>query len=356
MTKKILCLSRYNDLGASSRLRFFQYIDTNDFDSFDIELAPFFSNNYLTRMYNGSSTDYMDILNSYLKRLYTCLTFSKYDVIWIEKEILPLMPAFIERLCNVFGVKYVVDYDDAVFHNYDMSPNFFLRTMLRNKIDVVMKNASYVVAGNPYIFERAKSAGAVNVIQIPTVIDTNRYGKSDISNPTFTIGWMGTPSTQKYVVNISAQLTNICLKFGARLLLVGANRSIAEHFPSDILEVLTWEESREVEFIKMFDIGIMPLHDGPWEKGKCGYKLIQYLGCGVPALASDVGVNRDILNNTEGGVLVENDNEWEDKLSQLICNPNLIAQFGEQGAVLVDKYYSLKSQSKLLASILRGER
>lgn len=350
---KAIFLTRYSDLGASSRLRSLQYLpffNANGFDV-DVDVSPLFSNEYLLSKYAGKSTK-KEIILSCFHRFRVLLSLKKYDVVLIEKEIFPLIPAIAEYFLYKFGIKYIVDYDDAIFHNYDLSSNIFVRTIMRDKIDHVMSYATCVIVGNEYLSARAKAAGAQWVELIPTVVDIMRYSpRIDFSSSRPVIGWIGSPSTQDYVVGIKDALVSICNTYHARLLLVGATEKMHTEFNDLDIEILPWSEANEAEFIRKMDIGIMPLPDGPWEKGKCGYKIIQYMASGVPVVASPVGVNVKIVTESKCGILAESLPEWEAALLQLIQSPDQRMTMGRAGRSAVENIYSLQVQAPALMQI-----
>lgn len=349
---KILLLSKYSRKGASTRLRLLQYLPFLETDGFQITVTSLFDDQYLDQLYRNGKRAPLRMLMLYLRRLFVLLSAFRYDLIWIEKEIFPYMPAFAERVLYWLGKRYVVDYDDAIFHNYDLSGNPVLRRVLGRKIDVVMRYASCVVAGNDYLVSRAKAAGAVCVELVPTVVDASRYNlKESLAAAHPVIGWIGSPSTQSYVVDIAPALTSLCQKHNARLLLVGASADIASEFPGLDVEVASWSEESEADLIAQMDIGIMPLPDGPWEKGKCGYKLIQYMACGIPVIASPVGVNVDIVGASQCGLLAANVVDWELALAKLLESPERRIQLGSAGRKAVESWYSLSVQAPVLARI-----
>ena len=349
---KILLLSKYSRKGASTRLRSLQYLPYLESKGFQVTVSSLFDDQYLDQLYRHGKRAPLRMMMFYLRRLFVLLSAFKYDLIWVEKEIFPYMPALAERVLHWLGKRYVVDYDDAIFHNYDLSGNPVLRRVLGCKIDVVMRYSSCVVAGNDYLASRAKAAGAVRVEQVPTVVDATRYNSKESSlavSPV--IGWIGSPSTQRYVADIAQTLTSLCQKYDARLLLIGASADIVREFQGLNVEVEPWSEASEVELIARMDIGIMPLPDGPWEKGKCGYKLIQYMACGIPVIASPVGVNFDIVGMSQCGLLADNVAEWETTLAQLLESSALRQQLGRAGRQAVEDKYSLQVQAPILAGI-----
>lgn len=352
---KVLLLSKYPRMGASSRLRSLQYLPALAEDGIEVTVSSLFDEDYLAELYGRGRRAKLRSLMSYLKRFFVFLTVFRYDVLWVEYEVFPYLPAFAERLLRLLGKPYVVDYDDAVFHNYDRSGSRLIRAILRKKIDEVMRNADCVVAGNGYLASRARKANARRIERIPTVVDSERY-QSARPDPTRkpVIGWIGSPSTQRYVVDIRDALTKVCDETGARLLLVGATDSVREQLPGIPLDVVRWNEESEAALVAQMDVGIMPLEDGPWEKGKCGYKLIQYMACGVPVVASPVGVNVEIVNENNCGQLADSVNEWAEALTGILRSRPRQSELGMAGRKAVEQKYSLQVQAPVLAGILRS--
>jgi glycosyltransferase involved in cell wall biosynthesis len=314
-----------------------------------VKISPLFSDDYVDALYARKSRGWYTI-KGYLKRLKDLLTVWKYDIIWIEKEIFPFSPAIPELFLKLIKKPYVADYDDALFHRYDDHPLAIIRLLLGKKIDQVMKYSSVVTAGNDYLADRARCSGAKRIEIIPTVIDLAKYEiKPYNKNPVITIGWIGSPSTSKYLEEVSSVIKKIKKKFNVRFVAVGANQN---EIRDDDIEVIPWTEESEVSSIQSFDIGIMPLPDEPWERGKCGYKIIQYMACGLPVVASPVGVNTKIIQKGKNGFLARNPKEWETALIKLIANPKLRKQMGTNGRVLAEQEFSLQVQSPRLENIL----
>ncbi|KDD69733.1 glycosyltransferase involved in cell wall biosynthesis [Pseudomonas sp. BT76 TE3572] len=352
---KVLLLSKYSRLGASSRLRFLQYIPSLEEGGVEVVVQCLFDDTYLKSLYSSGKRPVLRSVYCYLVRFFALFTVRKYDVIWIEKEVFPYFPATVERILRAFAPPYVVDYDDAIFHSYDLSSNSLIRKILGGKIDVVMRNAQCVIAGNNYLASRATAAGAKNVVVVPTVVDKNRYlAKRDASGQSLIIGWIGSPSTQKYVVAIRQTLLKVCNEFGARVLLMGATPEIVNELPGIAVEVRPWSEDSEVDFIRQIDVGIMPLVDGPWEKGKCGYKLIQYMASSVPVVASPVGVNIEIVDGNQCGLLADSLAEWESSLQTLLGDADQRLHYGRAGRVAVENKYTLHVQVLALNKIFGG--
>jgi glycosyltransferase involved in cell wall biosynthesis len=316
----------------------------------DVTVAPLFGDDYIRAIYGGNISK-SGVLKAYIARLIYMMRARQFDLVWVEKEMLPWIPSWIELRLFPAGIPLVVDYDDAVFHRYDQHKLSIVRSILGKKIDEVMKRANLVVAGNEYIAKRARVAGACRVEIIPTVVDITRYAISDSFEKVVpVIGWIGSPSTAKYLHQIAPALKSIVLNRNVQLVAIGANPDQVFDLP---IKVLPWSEKTEVIDIQRFDIGIMPLPDALFERGKCGYKLIQYMACGKAVVASPVGVNKDIVSNAVDGFLATSHEEWVIALTKLIDDSELRNKMGCAGRQKVEISYSLEIAAKQLVDLLQ---
>lgn len=349
---RVLLLSRYENLGASSRVRSFQYIPYLKKEGIEVDITPLFSDEYIINLYQNGRRPLWLVVEAYVRRLMSLVKVRRYNLLWIEKELFPMLPAWWEQIFAVLKIPYIVDYDDAVFHNYDLSKNILIRTFLKNKIDLVMKNAAVVIVGNDYLAERAFKAGAKRVENLPSVVDLEKYMYSDrFNSDVFKIGWIGSPSTSKYLELIHDVLVKFCLGRNVRLILVGAGKI---DLPGVPLEIKEWKEDAESTYIQDFDVGIMPLTDDPWERGKCGYKLIQYMACGRPVIASPVGINDKIVIDGFNGFKAKTEESWIKGLEELYKDLNLRRIMGLNGRKIVEERYSLQAVAPKLISILKS--
>jgi len=206
---KVLLLSRYDKLGASSRVRYLQYLPEFVRRGWEVEVCPLFSDAYIHALYSGQSRIW-ETFKGYFNRLIVLRKARAFDVLIIEKELFPYVPAWFEGTPRRMHIPYIVDYDDAQFHRYEMNPNILVRGLLRHKIDAVMRDASLVVAGNAYLADRARNAGANRVEIIPTVVDTDRYvpAATEFVN-TLVVGWIGTPQTSRYLIVRSRMIAHL---------------------------------------------------------------------------------------------------------------------------------------------------
>ena len=349
---KVLLLTRYSRSGASSRLRYYQYLPFLNAQGVAVDVYPLFGEQYLKRMNAGQPQNLASILSAYLHRVLRLISSKAYDLMWLEYEALPWIPDWMERILGRGVIPYIVDYDDAIFYRYDLHSLQWVRSLLGRKINAVMRNAWLVIAGNTYLSEKAVQSGAKWVECLPTVVDPTRYRLKPFSNPpVFTIGWIGSPTTAIYLEPLYAVLGRLSQHSEIRLVLVGGHsKPIPGAFP---VEYSSWSEETEAEQMLEFDVGIMPIPDEPWAYGKCGYKLIQYMACGLPVVASRVGANIRIVKEGINGYLASTDKHWEQALRALLENPQLRQSLGNQGRRDVEAHYSLQVAAPRLANLIR---
>lgn len=343
---RIIYYTKYTQLGASSRLRSIQFFPFLEKQGYAITHQALFGDNYLVHLYKKSRLKLLYLVLGYVKRMWNLLFVFKYDVIIIEKELFPFFPAWFELILKKTGKGYFVDYDDAIFHSYDLSKNKFIRKFLADKIDIVMKNSKCVFAGNGYLAKRAQNAGADKIIILPTVIDVDKYRQIDNKDATrFTLGWIGSPTTFKYIENLFPVFYQLKEKYPEFYVnIIGAK---PQEEVKDFIHFIPWTEEGEVFEINKFDLGIMPLHMTPWELGKCSYKLIQYMGCGVAVLASPVGMNVEVVTDGLNGFLVEDDN-WFDFIEKYILDEKLSINQGQNGRNLIDSKYNIQANLQMI--------
>lgn len=343
----LVFFTKYARNGASSRLRSYQYIDLlKQEPNIKVTVQNLFPQEYISKLYANQSIKKIALL-SYIKRLFFLFTILRYDKVVIEKELFPYLPAWAEIFLNFIGVNYIVDFDDAIFHNYDRNPNKWIRKFLGNKIKIVIKNAKIVTVGNRYLKNYALQSKAKKCFLIPTVIDINRYPEKDVKqNTDFVIGWIGTPKTINLLEGNLNFIENNDLNFN--WITIGGKLTSSKK----PYTFIPWTEESEVENIHKLDVGIMPLLDSDFEKGKCGYKLIQYMACGIPVIASAVGVNNDIVSEGANGFLVYEPDDWTKHLSFYINNPDQLAHMGQVARKTIENKYTLQVQYPILKSIL----
>ena len=358
MTSDVLLLSRYFPLGASSRVRSYQYLEALRAAGVSVTVCPLFGDAYVEMRHREGGLAFGELAKAYAGRVAACLRKNAHAALWVELEVFPWLPFALERAMYAGPQPIVADYDDAIFHRYDRHPNAIVRRFLGAKIDRIMRAATVVVTGNDYLADRARRAGAARVEIIPSVIDLHRYRqKAHVESGRFTIGWIGSPSTTPYLRQIEPVLHQVADIPGLSVLNIGGNAWT----PAGLtVENVEWSEAGEVAQMLRADVGIMPLPDDPWTRGKCGYKLIQYMGCGLPVVASPVSANVHIVDDRRTGFLASSAEEWGTALRALAASPELRARMGEAGHARVEAHFALAVTApritQLWDDLLRGRR
>lgn len=291
------------------------------------------------------------------RRLSTIGKARNYDLVYILREAALLGPPIFERLLHQQRVPFVFDFDDAIFVSYRSPSNGYLSYLkFASKTKTICRLASHVMVGNPYL---AEYAGAVNdsVTVIPTTIDTEKYRviPPKTTGGPLTIGWTGSFSTVQHLDTLRGALKKLAQTEQFRLRVIGT--PTYELSPVDV-EAMPWRAATELEDLRTIDIGVMPLPDDNWSKGKCGLKALQFMALGIPTICSPVGVNTDIIQDNENGFLAMTEDEWVDKLSRLLKSAELRRRLGDAGRTTVEEKYSAAIQAprvyEIFKSVLRG--
>lgn len=346
--KRVALLTKYGGLAASTRQRFLQYRPYFEANGLTFEEHPLFDDEYLERLYLNGKRGARHVGSRYFRRLTWLLRRGDFEVIWLHCELFPYLPGIFERLVRRPSRPIVFDFDDAIFHNYDLHPNAVVRGLLSNKLRTTIAAADVTLAGNAYLAEYSRlSCSHVEVV--PTVVNIDQYVPSSTKrlSEEIRIGWIGTPSTwSQFMVPMLPLLSRIAGDRAARISAVGASGTDVQ-----CVDVIPWSEETEISSIQGMDIGVMPLTDTPWARGKCGYKLIQYMACGLPVVASPVGVNAEIVDHGVNGFLASSEAEWQSALETLINDPELRLRMGQAGRKRVERDYSLQVHGPRVARL-----
>lgn len=352
---KVAAFTKYDREAASTRQRVLQYLPHLAAAGIHVDVHPLLDDAYVRSLASGAAASKTAITAAYARRFRALLDARTADLLWIYAELFPWLPASFERLAFRSGKPIVYDYDDAFFHPYDSHPNRLVRGLLGGKLKPLIKGAAAVCAGNEYLKHYAERAGARSIL-LPTVVDVDLY-RPGASRPTrpLTIGWIGSPSTWAYVHPLLPLLAELRRDREIIFCVVGAGAAAAaaaDRF--DGIDFVPWSEASEIASVQAMDIGIMPLPDEPWARGKSGYKLIQYMACGLPVVASPVGVNATIVADGITGLLATDSGQWRAALTRLIDDPALRSAMGQAGRARAVEAYSLQTHAPRLVEIMKG--
>ena len=343
----ILGLALYGPMAASHRVRLGQYRKGLLAEGIDLQVQSLLGNDYLQSRFQGGRRPFLPVLNAGLERVRLLLNKRRFDAAIVHCELFPLAPGWLERAA--LRIPYIYDFDDAFYLRYRGGNLGALRLLLGGKFDTVMRGAAAITAGNATLAAYARTLNA-NVSVLPSVVDTVHFSPgAQNDNPVFTVGWIGSPSTAPYLQSLVAPLQMLGREQPLRLVVIGGKAPQIENV--EVLEIL-WSEDSEVDLINTFDVGVMPLPNDEWARGKCAFKLVQYMACGVPVVASRVGANIDLVT-AECGFLVDTDAQWVDALRQVRDRPLTRRTMGASSRKRVEDAYSLESNLPLLANVIR---
>ncbi|NWG04149.1 MAG: glycosyltransferase family 4 protein [Syntrophaceae bacterium] len=286
---------------------------------------------------------------SWRKRLLLYQELPSYDAVCIQRRLLsPLEFSWVRKKSS----KVLFDLDDAIMYRSSSSPH--PRSLSRFlKFWWMVRGSDVVTVGNQFLKKEVLQVDrSKKVFVIPTSIDTGFYPKkkSLSKNPEIILGWMGTKGNLRYLKTLEPVFETLYQRFPQLKLKIVSDDFYHSHLPTI---QKPWRLEEENEDLISFDIGLMPLSDDLWSKGKCGLKMIQYLSVGVPVVCTPVGINSDIVKDGENGFWAQNHQEWVDRLSTLIQHPELRSRMGLKGIESVEKEYSLAVTSEKFYNVLQ---
>ena len=353
---KVLALSPIPEEGAGCRFRIAQYVPYLRSAGFDVTISPFYTQDYFKLVYQrgryvAKSAKFIGLA---MRRWAELLSITNYDLVFLYREAIPLGPPILESLIAKSGVPIVYDFDDAIFLQNVSEANRVI-SFLKDpgRVAAILKRSTQVVVGNEYLASYARQHNqAVSVI--PTAVDTTRFvpqaNRPPAAGRRLVVGWIGSPTTFPYLEALADVLRDVSATHPFTLKVSGAGRPV--HLPGVQVEEVQWSLADEVSLFNTCDIGVYPLTDDEWSKGKCGFKAIQCMACGVPVVAAAVGVNREIIVDGENSFLAATHADWVEKLSRLLSDEALRARMAAAGRRTIEERYSLRVTAPRLAAVL----
>lgn len=310
-------------------------------------------------VFRSTPGDRLKLLTStVLRNVNATLRLRQFNVIFVQRELLTrIYPLFETWIARTHG-RFVFDFDDLIFSRPRGSTSWWYRTASiafdKNPVERIVAMSSQVVAGSSYLKSLAVKYNP-NVTVIPTVVDTDRWAPLPQSGERRlpTIVWTGNPSSSYYLETAAGTLSKLARTHKFRLLIIGASKATESEFrrlPNT--EFRTWSLETELPDLLEGEIGIMPIVDDLWSKGKCGLKAIQYMALGLPAVCSPYGANSDIITHGQDGFLATTDSEWEDSLTKLLDDSELRRRIGAAARRTTIARFSLEANAPKLLSVL----
>jgi glycosyltransferase involved in cell wall biosynthesis len=296
----------------------------------------------MARIFAAKMVQASDTIFSFFQITRFVLLAKFYDVLFIQKV---LVPNFVFRLCSrILKKKIVFDFDDAIYADS--------KTFDKRRFDRQLPSFDLLVLENEFTKQYARRFTDKDIQVILGPMDCNRYyPKARSERDGVVVGWIGSPSTQAYLDMLEGVFKrlyethkNIIFEF------IGTRST---KFMKEPFRQKSWSLDTEVADLQNFDIGIMPLPDNEWTRGKGGYKLLQYMAVGIPCIASPVGINMELIRDGENGFLAATEDQWYEKISLLTRDQELRKKMGMRGRDFVVKNYSFEVAAPKLISALR---
>ncbi|RPD46890.1 glycosyltransferase [Hymenobacter sediminis] len=328
----------------SQRFRFEQYFEALTAAGYQYRVASFISDATWSILYKSGHQlqKVTGILGGFLRRTALLFSVPQYDYVFIHREASPIGPPVFEWLiAKALGKKIIYDFDDAIWiPNTSEANKIVAGVKWHHKVDSICRWAYKVSCGNAYLRDYARQFNP-NAIINPTTIDTehlhNRVRNQQAPGK-LVIGWTGTHSTLKYIEQVVPVLARLEQEFNFEFRVI-SNQPPA--LPLRSLVYVPWRKETEIADLLTFHVGLMPLEDDPWAKGKCAFKALQYMALGEPALVSPVGMNTEVVQENVNGNICATPAEWEAALRRLLINPSLRAQMGEAARRTIEERYSV---------------
>lgn len=346
------------DRNASQRFRIEQFIPYLEAAAFKCDYSWFLNEKDDRIFYRRGSMLQKGLvfLKAIMIRARDAMQAGRYDIIFVQREALMTGSVLFEKQFARSKAKMVFDFDDAIWLEDTSEANQSFRWLKRPaKTAEIIAMADHVIAGNSYLARYAQQYN-IHVTIVPTVVDTTRYSDTGTAyrpDKPVVIGWMGSHSTMKHFRLLLPVLKKLKEKYQEQIMIkVVTDKSSNAIEPWIVQE--PWSSERELELLRSFDIGVMPLPDDEWSKGKCGFKAIQYMAMKIPAVVAAVGVNTSIITQGVNGFIAAHDEEWEKYLSILIDHNGTRQAIGLAARKTVEQHYSVQSQLPILEALFRS--
>ena len=354
--RRVLALSPIPEEGAGYRFRVSQFIPYLEARGYEFTVSPFFTPEFFRLVYRPGH--YLRKIAAFaglsLGRLRSLRGLSQYDLVVLYREAFPIGPPVIERwLAGPGKPPIVYDFDDAIFLPNVSDANRVIASLKwAGKVPEIVRRSAQVIAGNDYLAAFARRHNPA-VLTIPTCVDTDKFTRridGQGGREPLVVGWIGSPTTAPYLSILTDVFRSVHAVTPFQVKVSGAASAVV--FEGVPTTNVPWSLADEVSLFNTCDVGVYPMADDEWAKGKCGFKAIQFMSCGVPVVASAVGENLEIIEDGVNGFLARSPDEWETKLRRLLTDAPLRARFGDAGRRTVEARYSLRVCAPKVAAVL----
>ena len=352
---KIYFAPKYSSKAASSRYRVYSYLSYYKEAGLKFSVHPLLGDWYIESLWRHQSKFLVlpQLIYHYITRIVSILFIPKSTIVYVGADLLPFFPPILEWYLHTRGVKYILELDDAIFHRYDDNSHRIVRFLYSNKYRYVTKWASAIICGSGYLADYCKRWND-QVYLIPTSIDENKYNivENDLEQKNLVVGWIGSPETSKYVLSIIPVIRELQKIVEFEFHLIGFDRIYEDKLHGCDYKIIQWSSDTEVNDLGTFSIGIMPLDDSPFSRGKCAFKLIQYMAVGIPTVSTPMQSNIEVDKGC-GNLFASTPEEWRSCLLKLLTDNNLRRQIGKQNKEMCKKHFTIQHNSSKYLEIIK---
>lgn len=342
------------NFAPSQRYRLEQWLPALNEQEIRVELFPFVDKEMMQILHNPASATIKagHFFNAFARRCAAMFQARHYDAVLIHRAACIAGPAWVERFVTLFNRPIIFDFDDAIFHLHTTAANrYFGWLKFPGKTASICRLSSHVVVGNSYLAEYARQYNE-NVTVIPSSVDTNAYQftpKKESCGPVI-VGWTGSSTSQTYLESFAPQLRDLVVQREVEIHVISDRKP---ELPGVPVVWHRWSPETEISDLARFDIGIMPMPDDQWSRGKCSMKALLYMAMGIPTICSAVGMNREVIQHGENGLLASTNQEWITCLTDLIDNAALRQRLGAVGRRTIESHYSMQHCAAQFAKVIR---
>lgn len=341
------------DTSPSQRFRIEQWHPALKASGIELDVAALLSQEEQRTLYGaGGTVDKVAMLTGALgRRLRQLSRLGRYDAIWLHRAAFPIGPPFLERWLARTRTPVILEFDDAIYLTHTSAANERWRAFkCASKTAELCGLSRHVVVGNEYLADYARQYNS-NVSIIPTTIDVDAYqprAEYPDEDPVV-IGWSGSGTTAAHLRTLDRVLQRVAAQTKVRVHVMGVDDYSLEGVDT---RAVKWSPAIELPELRQFDIGVMPLPDEEWARGKCALKALQYMALGIPTVTAPVGVNGKIIQDGRNGLLASTDDDWVERLTALARDVRLRERIGRAGREKVVQEYSTHAQVPRVRRVL----
>ena len=351
---KIIFFVVFPEINAGSRYRVYKFLPYLKADNIEYRICPPMSNRLFKHLYQSSNPakKFLFYLLTFIRRGFQILIVCNYDIVFIHQGLTYFGPPVFERIISKLNRNIIFDTDDAHFIRPSFATGFAARFHDRDRIAKLSKMAKHVIVSVDFLRSYIREYNA-HITVIPTSIDLANYTAkiSYSDNPTVVIGWAGSSSGLVYLDLIKDVLKQLARQYKISFKIIS---SAFIDIPDVEVIKCRWDLKSEISQLQSLDIGIMPLFQTDFERGKGGFKLIQYMGVGLPVVCTPIGVNTELVRDGDNGFLAKTEKEWFEKLSLLINDADMREKMGKKARTSIKGNYTIESNAQRFIATIKA--